>query len=220
MKKQLLTVGDSFTYGDELADLYQAWPYKLADSIDYEVHNMGLSGSSNNSILRRTFEELSANRYDLLVVGWTSPGRIEWKDQIGIPYNVWPGYPNNSQFVHDQPWRKVLIDFVSQHHSPEYLYQQYLIQVLSLQSYCQVNGINLLMIDIMQNNYYRAVGREQHDKLENQIDTTKFIGWGEFGMAELTAHLPLGPGKHPLDKGHEKIAQTIYEHTRHLGWVS
>jgi hypothetical protein len=87
MKKQLLTVGDSFTYGDELADLYQAWPYKLADSIDYEVHNMGLSGSSNNSILRRTLEELSANHYDLLVIGWTSPGRIEWKDQIGIPYD-------------------------------------------------------------------------------------------------------------------------------------
>jgi hypothetical protein len=76
------------------------------------------------------------------------------------------------------------------------------------------------MIDIMQNNYYRAVGREQHDKLENQINTTNFVGWGEFGMSELTARLPKGPGLHPLEQGHEKIAQTIYEHTRNLGWVS
>ena len=220
MKKQLLTVGDSFTYGDELADLYQAWPYKLADSIKHEVHNMGLSGSSNASILRRTLEELSQNHYDLLVIGWSNPGRIEWKDQIGIPYNVWPGYPNNSQFVHEQPWRKTLIDFVSQYHSPEYLYQQYLIQVLSLQSYCQANGTKVLMMDIMQNNYYRAVGREQHDKLENQIHKKSFVGREKFGMAELTARLPVGPGLHPLEQGHEKIAQTIYEHTRHLGWVS
>jgi hypothetical protein len=220
MKKQLLTVGDSFTYGDELTDLYQAWPYKLADSIDYEVHNMGLSGSSNSSILRRTMEELLENRYDLLIVGWTSPGRIEWKDQVGTPYNVWPGYETDSQFVREQPWRKTLIDFVSQHHNAEYLYQQYLIQILLLQSYCQLNDTKLLMIDTLQNNYYRAVGREQHDKLENQIDTTKFVGWGEFGMTELTSNLPTGKGSHPLEEGHAKIAQTIYEHTRNLGWVS
>ncbi len=58
MKKQLLTVGDSFTYGDELTDRYQAWPYRLADKLGHEVHNLGQSGCSNTSILRRTLEEL------------------------------------------------------------------------------------------------------------------------------------------------------------------
>lgn len=220
MKKQLLTVGDSFTYGDELTDIYQAWPYHLADLLDYEVHNLGLSGSSNDSIVRRTLNELSNNRYDLLVIGWTSPGRIEWKDQVGIPYNVWPGYPINSKFTNEHPWRADLIDFVSKHHNAEYLYQRYLMQVLLLQSYCQHNGIDLLMMDIMQINYYRSVGREQHDKLESQIDKTKFIGWDKFGMSELTKGLPKGPGKHPLEQGHKKIAKTIYEHIRNLGRVS
>lgn len=220
MNKRLLTVGDSFTYGDELTDPFQAWPYKLANRINYALNNMGVSGASNDSILRRTFEELSCNHYDLLVVGWTSPGRIEWKDQIGIPYSIWPGFPNNSHFTSDHPWRKTLIDFVSQHHNPEYLYQRYLIQVLSLQSYCDTRGIKLLMIDIMQNNYYRAVGQEQHKDLEDQINKKHFVGWGKFGMTELTDHLPAGPGGHPLDQGHEKIAQTIYEHTRHLSWIS
>jgi len=220
MKKQLLTVGDSFTYGDELDDVYQAWPYRLADLLDYEVNNLGLSGCSNSSIVRRTLEELSVNQYDLVVVAWTSPGRIEWKDQVGNAYNVWPGYPTNTRFVQEQPWRESLIDFVSQHHNAEYLYQQYLMHVILLQSYCQVNGINLLMMDIMQNNYYRAVGKEQHDKLGDQVDATKFIGINKFGMVELTKHLPKGSGNHPLAQGHKKIAETIYEHIRNSSRLS
>lgn len=220
MKKQLLTVGDSFTYGDELTDRYQAWPYVIADLLDYEVHNMGLSGSSNASIVRRTLEELSENSYDLVIVGWTNPGRIEWKDQVGISYNIWPGYFLDSALVVEQPWRKTLVEFVSQYHSAEYLYQQYLIQVLLLQSYCQSRGITLIMIDITSNNYYRATGSEQHDKLENQVDKSKFIGWKNFGMSELTRNLPLGKGFHPLDKGHKKIAKTIYEHIRNISRIS
>lgn len=210
MKKQLLTVGDSFTYGAELDDVYQAWPYRLADKLGYEVYNMGQSGCGNASILRRTLEELSVNHYDLLVIGWSSPGRIEWKDDIGIPYDIWPGYPASTQFFKDHPWRVDLLNYISQHHNSAYLYQQYLIQVISLQSYCKVNNINYRMIDIKQNNYYRKVGAEMHDKLSAQVDTDYFVGWDKFGMSELTAGFPVGPGGHPLAKGHEKIADEIY----------
>lgn len=217
MKKQLLTVGDSFTYGAELKDTYQAWPYKLADAIDYEVHNFGLSGCSNDSIVRRAIEELSNTRYDLVIVGWTIPGRIEWKDQVGIAYNVWPGMQTSTNY---EPWRHKLIEYLSEHHSAEYLYQRYLIQVLCLQAYCKSNNIELLMMDVFYNNYYRAVGREQHDKLEQQIDKSQFIGWGKFGMMELTQGLPQGPGKHPLEKGHRKIAEEINEHIRNFSRLS
>ena len=79
--------GCSFTYGDELTDPYSAWPYRLADRLGWEVHNMGQSGCSNTSIVRRCMEELCANHYDLVVIGWTSPGRIEWQDDIGKAYN-------------------------------------------------------------------------------------------------------------------------------------
>ncbi len=88
MKNQLLTIGDSFTHGDELSDVYQAWPYRLSDKLGYEVHNLGQSGCSNASILRRTLEELATNHYDLVIIGWTYPGRIEWKDDIGIAYDI------------------------------------------------------------------------------------------------------------------------------------
>lgn len=214
MKKQLLTVGDSFTYGDELTDRYQAWPYKLADAVDYEVHNMGQSGTSNTSILRRTLEELAINHYDLVIIGWSDPGRVEWKDNVGIAYDVWPGFRTNGQFIKDHPWRLSLAEYVSGYHSPEYLYQQYLINVLSLQSYCKVKNIDLLMMDIRGVNYYRSVGAEQHDKLADQINKDQFVGWGEFGMLELCTGLPKGPGGHPLEKGHERIANEFKKHIR------
>lgn len=212
MKKQLLTVGDSFTYGDELTDRYQAWPYKLADSLGYEVHNMGQSGCSNASILRRTIEELVINHYDLVVIGWTSPGRIEWKDDIGVAYDVWPGKPPESLFFQDHPWRINLLNYISQHHNSAYLYQQYLIQAISLQSYCRSNNIAYRMIDVRYNDYYRKVGAQMHDSLAEQIDAKMFVGWGEFGMIELTKGCAMGPNKHPLNQGHERIANEIAKH--------
>ena len=212
MKKKLLTVGDSFTNGDELTDRYQAWPYRLADLLEYEVYNMGQSGCSNASILRRTIEELAVNYYDLVVVGWTSPGRVEWKDDIGDAYNVWPGYPTDTKFFQDHPWRVEYLNFISQHHNSAYLYQQYLIQVIALQSYCKTKNIEYRMMNIRQKDYYRSVGRDLHEQLAKQVDTDKFIGWEEFGMSELTKDLPKGPGNHPLEKGHERIANEI--HTR------
>lgn len=213
MKKQLLTVGDSFTYGDELADIYDAWPYRLADDIDYEVNNLGQSGCSNVSILRRTLEDLAQYSYDLVVVGWTGPGRIEWKDGTGAPYDVWPGRISADEFFKNHPWRLNLLDYISQYHSPEYLYQQYLIQVISLQSYCSARNIPLLMMNIRHNDYYRAVGHEQHAKLAEQINTEQFIGWNEFGMTEIAGD-HLMPNKHPNKIGHRKIADEIKKHIR------
>jgi hypothetical protein len=210
MKKQLLTVGDSFTYGDELTDQFQAWPNRLADLLGYEVNNMGQSGCSNVSILRRTLEELAVNYYDLLVVGWTSPGRIEWKDDIGIAYDIWPGYSPDTKFFKDHPWRVDFLNFISQHHNSAYLYQQYLIQVIALQSYCKANAIEYRMINVRHNDYYRNVGNEPHKQLAKQIHADKFIGWDEFGMIELTAQFPKGKNNHPLQAGHERIANEIY----------
>jgi hypothetical protein len=70
------------------------------------------------------------------------------------------------------------------------------------------------MIDIQHNDYYRQVGAEMHQPLTKQIDTKMFIGWEEFGMIELTERCPRGPGGHPLEKGHERIADEIAKYIR------
>ena len=70
------------------------------------------------------------------------------------------------------------------------------------------------MIDVRHNDYYRKVGAEMHDQLAAQIDKEMFLGWGEFGMVELTKGCAYGPGRHPLAKGHERIADEIAKYIR------
>ena len=209
MKKKLLAVGDSFTWGDELEDRSQAWPCLVAGLLDHEVHNMGLNGASNTSILRITLKELAINHYDLVIIGWTNPGRIEWKDQSDKPYNVWPGQIPAPGVWATEPWRRNLIEYINRHHDSGYLYQMYLTYVISLQSYLQVHNINYRMIDVTHDNYYRTAGGKQHNKLEAMIDTKYFIGWKNFGMHSLAYEYPRGPVGHPLEQGHIKIATAI-----------
>lgn len=221
--KNLLTVGDSFTYGDELDDIHNAWPYKLANLINYNVVNLGQSGISNTSILRRTIVELAGlanEKYDLVVVGWTSAGRVEWKDDIGVEYDLWPGYAGRSKFLHDHPWRNDWLNYINKYHNSEYLYQQYLVNVISLQSYLKANNIPYVMLNIVNNEYYRSSSLKELGYLANEIDKNNFPGWDNYGMAEMAGSCPKGPGGHPLELGHQRIAEKINEYIRNLGWLS
>ena len=62
---KLLTIGDSFTYGEELRDRNKAWPHVLGKLLDYEVTNLGQPGCSNNAMVRTAIEH--SNEYDLIV---------------------------------------------------------------------------------------------------------------------------------------------------------
>ncbi len=44
--------------------------------------------------------------------------------------------------------------------------------------------------------------------------------WAPGQMVEWMGDCPKGPGGHPLELGHQRIADKINEHIRHLGWVS
>ena len=68
------------------------------------------------------------------------------------------------------------------------------------------------MIDVRHPDYYRKVGAEMHDRLAEQIHAEMFIGWDKFGMIELTKGCAPGPGGHPMEKGHERIADEIAKH--------
>ena len=214
MKKRLLTVGDSFTYGDELTELHHAWPYRLADLLDYEVVNLGESGIGNTKIMRNAVVETISQPYDLVVIGWTSAGRVEWKDSFGAEYTLWPGYNGRGVFFRDHPWRTDWLNYMNQYHDPAYLYQQYLLDVISLQSYLKVKNINYVMLNIVDNEFYKISCLAGLDYVAAAIDKSHFLGWGEYGMAEIAHGCPKGPGGHPLAQGHQRIAEKIYEHIR------
>ena len=133
---KLLTVGDSFTYGEELADRNVAWPYLLGKQLGYEVTNLGKPSKSNTYIVRQAIEH--AHEYDLIVIAWSHFARIEFADDHGL-YELWPGNRGNL-FNNKLSYRKNLLEYINRHHSDQYLYSQYLINIILLQSYFKQNN--------------------------------------------------------------------------------
>ena len=216
---KLLTVGDSFTYGEELEDRYTAWPYRLGHVLGAEVTNLGQPASSNDSIVRRTVDHLiNEHDIDLVVIGWSNIGRSEHADEFGY-YDVWPGYPGNLFAKDGSNWRNELVDYVSRYHSAEAIHRKFIQQVILLQGYLQSRNIKYIMLNIVQNEYYKKKWFDGQANYFSQVNTEQFIGFNESGMLEWTYGCKQGPGGHFLEQGHQIVADRIYEHIKSLGWI-
>ena len=208
---KLLAVGDSFTYGEELSDLNNAWPYLLGNKLGYTVDNFAKPGSGNARMIRHAVEQI--NNYDLIIIAWSHFARTELADENGF-YDIWPGC---DVFPHKEfsSWRSEVINYYSKHHNDQYLYNQYLINIILIQQYLKFNNKKYIMLDAFGNNNYR-----KNNTVVDQIDPIYYIGWPTTTMMEWTHGCPKGPGDHFLEQGHEIVADKIYEHIRHLGWIS
>jgi len=207
---KLLAVGDSFTYGDELNDLTNAWPYLLGTMIDYEVTNLGIPSGSNTQMVRKVVENYLD--YDLIVVAWSHFARIEFSDNNGT-YDIWPGC-SNKLFVNGLEYRKQLIEYLTRYHNDQYLYKQYLLNIILLQNFLKQNNKRYVMLDAFNNNRYR--------KLDNilTVDPTSYLGWPNETMMEWTYSCAKGSNGHFLEAGHQRVAEKINDYIRNLGWVS
>ena len=125
---RLLTVGDSFTYGEELSDVNNAWPFLLGKKLGYEITNLAKPGSGNTRMVRHAVEQI--DNYDIIIIAWSHFARTELADESGF-YDLWPGC---SSLPHKKfsPWRSEIIEYYSRHHNDQYLYNQYLINIVLL----------------------------------------------------------------------------------------
>ena len=208
---RLLAVGDSFTYGEELSNLNNAWPFLLGNKLGYEITNLAKPGCGNTRMIRHAVEQI--NNYDLIVIAWSHFARTELADENGF-YDLWPGC---SVLPHKEssPWRSEVINYYSKHHNDQYLYNQYLINIILIQQYLKFNNKKYIMLNTFGNNRYR-----KNDIGVDQIDSTYYIGWPTTTMMEWTYETPQGPKGHFLEQGHEIVADKIYEYIRNLGWIS
>ena len=157
MIKRILTVGDSFTYGEELDDRNLAWPLLLANQLQAAVTNLGQPSASNDNILRKTVEFLINpinDTPDLVIVAWTNLGRSEWADEVGT-YDIWPGYGGNMFIQNGALWRQELLTYINKYHDTVYFYKKLLQQVILLQNYLQNKNIKYVMLNTVQNEYYK-----------------------------------------------------------------
>ena len=165
---RVLTVGDSFTYGDELADINQAWPYILQNKLSCELTNLGKPATGNTSMVRTVIEQ--AADYDLIIVAWSHYARIEFADEYGI-FDTWPGHQGR-MFLGEVSFRTELMDYINRYHSDDYLYKQYLLNIILLQSYIQHINKKLIVLDSFGNVVRRTISLCK--PLTSQIDIRYF----------------------------------------------
>ena len=210
----LYTVGDSFTYGQELPNPeQQAWPVLLADRLGYRLINDGRPGVGNEYIVKQTIKAVAKYKPELVVVAWTSCGRQEHADEHGV-YDIWPGC-NSRAFSEDRSgkleYRHELIKYITVNNNAEHEYRRWLRQVILLQSFLQNHGIDYIMCNVFDNQHRFGKHYRYNQGYYELIDHTKFVGWPNDGFVEWAYDTPHGPGGHPLEQGHKQIAEKIYE---------
>jgi hypothetical protein len=209
---RLLTVGDSFTYGEELSNLDNCWPNLVAKMLGYKLTNLAKPGIGNTCMIRHCVAQV--DNYDIVIIAWSHYARTEFADEWGI-FDIWPG-SRGLTFTDKISYRKELIDYTTKYHSDEYLYTQYLINIILLQNYLKANQKKFIMLDAFGNTTARSLNSDMH----NKVDCTNYIGWPNESMMEWTYGCKKGPGGHFLELGHRRVADKINEHIRNLGWVS
>jgi lysophospholipase L1-like esterase len=217
---KLLTVGDSFTQGAELNNMESdSWPALLSKKIHYEVVNRGLGSGSNDYIFRTTISELLNDDYDLIIIAWSDYGRMEYCDEHGL-WNCWPGRaPMWHSFEQDYKFRQELINWVTRHHNDYWLCERWMSQLLALQAILETQNIKYLMCKAFRP--LPSIPKEfQNNNFNKLFNEHKFLGWPSESMMEWVGDAPKGPRGHFLEQGHQIVAEKIYEHIRHLGWVS
>ncbi len=212
---KLLTVGDSFTYGEELADLTSAWPNLLATQLGYNLTNLAKPGSGNTRMVRHCIEQV--NDYDLVIIAWSHFARFELADEHGF-YDIWPG-ASKAPHKEYSPWRCEVVDYFNHHYNDDYLYRQYLLNIILIQNFFKANNKFYLMLDSFGNHQVNNRNADTNRDLLDQIDGRFYVGWPNATMMEWAYKTPTGPRGHFLELGHQKVADQIYKHMMELGWA-
>ena len=210
----ILTIGCSFTAGEELPNpKTQAWPALVADAFGVSLKNLGLIGGSNDYIFRTAIEETSATKYDVVIIEWTDPSRMEvWQNLTNRPISV---LAHTSYKSFNDPGLKWLQDFYKHSYNDEFAYKKWLIQVIALQHYFKNTNQRYIFTSLA--GYTHADYALNH--LIDSIDDEFYLGWPNWGFLDWISNSPKGPGGHPLEVGHKQIAENINEHIRNLGWL-
>ena len=222
---KLLTLGCSFTYGDELDDrMTQSWPSQLCKVNGWDLVNLAKSGGSNDRIIRTLLEEID-KEYDIVIIAWTYIERFMIKDGDigqgwngeGITTSAGPKWNNEPNFSWAVNYFKYAQDL-------DFDYQKYLQNVVLIQEFLKSRNQKYLFVntfDMWTDLYPNAQARiARNSHLVDQIDQDYFLGWPTEGILTWQGDCPKGPGGHPLELGHQRIAETINEYIRNIGWVS
>lgn len=225
----IYAIGDSYTAGAELplADYISdgkrltgkgAWPEVLSTLMGNDILNRGLGGSGNTRIVKRVIDAVNDKAYGI-IIGWTDPARLELLDTAGI-YDIWPG--KNMWWITGEPnkqHRTELLRYLTIYHTEinnrVHSYKNFLRQVILTQNLCKNHTINCTMFLALDPDSSKYETLDSVKSLLNMIDLKMFVDQTlNTNAGQWVKGTPLGPQGHPLEQGHQIMANKIYEHIK------
>jgi len=211
-------IGDSFTYGDELSSQDLAWPHLLSQKLQKSIVNLGRCATGNKRMVKRAIDSV-IDQSELIIIGWSDCNRQEFADDIGI-YDIWAGRDYRAVQLNDPTQRINLIKYMTAYDTPEYDYANWLRQIILVQNLCKANNIPCVMFIACGAHRSHNLYYKKFTKLIDAVDHSMFVDDMFTSVAEWTYGTPQGPNGHPLEQGHEIIANKIYEHIRNKCRIS
>lgn len=92
------------------------------------------------------------------------------------------------------------------------LYGKWLLQVILLQDYLKTKQVPYLFFNAFDTQHQYDKYKNDFTDYKDKIDTSNFLGWPYEGFVEWAWPSPTGPRGHPLEEGHAKVAEVIWEH--------
>ena len=194
----IIVNGDSFTSGEESSI---AWPSLLPT----DVVNLASPGASNDYMVRSTIQyinqlpDLDPDQVQV-IIAWTTPNRIEISSKHLTPTS-------------QQRYGKI-VDSVFCDWDPVWAYQKFLTQVELLDSLLWHRDIKHAFISTFD----IQTMAQACDLAVFARD--RYLGWATEGIVEWMGDCPKGPNGHPLELGHQRIAEKVNEYIRDLGWLA
>jgi len=218
MSKILYTIGDSFTYGDELENPEtECYPYLLSKKLGCELVNEALPGASNDWMFRKTVQWISNKNLDdifMVIVGWSNPHRREenfefyWggSDKYFDRWNWWNQgeHKTISKFISKYLWNTRLSYFKS------------VTYILTLQEFLKSKNIKYLFYDpyvniFLQDDWYYE-NMADIEKVIDSIDKRFYVGPEIDGrcVVEGQAKENNVTGRHPNADEHKWLSEKLY----------
>lgn len=234
---KLFFTGCSFTRGNDLENPnLDSWPALIATQKNLEFTNNAVSGASNERIVYQIVKNIDL--YDKFYIAWSSVDRFtryRYDNNFEVSFNPELKnalYQNTDEFdtygkIHYAYW-----------HNNLYAFKLWLHQIILVQSFLERKNKKYLMLNAFPNNIKRwtvdwknfnnSVNSllcfdvmndqqlyDEHVEIQktlSQINFDHFIGWSDWNISDFVKPYEKGPTGHPLQFGHQQIADYIIKH--------
>jgi hypothetical protein len=227
----VLVNGCSFSRGPD------SWPYVLQNKYKFDLINLAQCGAGNTYIFESTIFEILNRNYDLVLIMWSAPSRIDYRVETvfnssytslqSSKLNDWPAkviHPINDQDYVQKDWifgcgflnndKEMKKVFESYYRLVSYkqLIESFLIKVLALQNFLKQKKINYVFS--FYQDYIEDL-KNANKKLFNDIDLANCCIEDNIYNITQRQNWFDTDNIHPNTNAHYAWAQELDKHIKH-----